>query len=181
MPAMKFYDYDDAERATLYRLFSSLFLGEPEEETILDMKEMFRMTFEETSREIGADFRHLFHEHGGHLRPFESLYNYPLGEKPALWSRVTGEVQDFYRSAGIMVDEEIDLAPDHLSIELLFMSYLVERGLTEEQKRFLNEHLLVWVPLFCDELRQHAVTGFYREVADLLREFLSSDYEELSE
>ena len=175
---MEMYSDDSNERASFYKLFSTLFMKEPDEELLVSMKTMFGMKFDETEREIREDFGHLFLEQAGHLQPYESLYNYALGDRPRLWGRATGEVQGLYHSAGIMIDEEINLLPDHLSAELLFMSYLIENGLTEEQERFLSEHLLAWIPEYCDEIQKHARTTFYREAAELLKEFVSSDSQE---
>ncbi len=179
---MEFYEYDseESERAALYKLFSDLFMKEPAEETLVEMKEMFQMKFDDSSEEIRRDFTSLFLGKDLHLSPYESLYNYPLGDTPRLWGRATEEVQALYRAAGLMIDEEIDLIPDHVSVELLFMSYLVENGFIEKQRVFMEEHLHRWIPDYCDEVRKHAGTTFYKEVADLLREFLATDLEELS-
>ncbi|HXX57186.1 MAG TPA: molecular chaperone TorD family protein [Thermodesulfovibrionales bacterium] len=175
-------DGDDIdERASLYRLFSSLFVKEPDEELLVSMKSMFKMAFDDTEREIREDFGYLFLGHAGHLQPYESLYNYALGDRPRLWGTATGEVQGLYHSAGVMIDEEIDLIPDHVSAEFLFMSYLIENGLREEQRRFLDDHLFAWIPAYCDEMQKHARTTFYREVAGLLKEFVSSDSQELDD
>ena len=175
---MTLIDDDNYERSALYKLFSSLFMQEPPEETLVTMRGMFQMKFEETASEIGKDFRHLFQEPAGHLQPYESLYSYPLGDKPRLWGKVTKEIQERYRSAGLMIDDAIHLIPDHISAELLFMSYLIEQGLTDRQTSFLEDHLLAWIPEYCTELQKHAYTTFYKEVAELLKEFVSSDYEE---
>lgn len=45
-------------------------------------------------------------------------------------------------------------------------------ALIEAQARFLHDHLLTWVPAFCDELEAHATTPFYRGVAQMLRAYL---------
>lgn len=170
-----YFGNEEAERAALYKLFASVLMREPDEETSMSVKAMLGSEFTETQKEIAEDFRGLFRDH---LRPYESLYNYPLGDRPRLRGRAAEKVQEIYRSAGLVIDEEIDLIPDHLSVELLFMSYLIERGLLDEQKSFLEEHLLQWVPAFCDEIKKHARTTFYREVADMLKELLSSDHDE---
>jgi TorA maturation chaperone TorD len=80
-----------------------------------------------------------------------------------------------------MIDEEISIIPDHISAELLFMSYLIENGLTEHRIKFLREHLFRWVPEYCDEIQRHANSAFYKEVANILKEFILSDYELMSE
>ncbi|NTU42488.1 MAG: hypothetical protein HGA78_05455 [Nitrospirales bacterium] len=90
----------------------------------------------------------------------------------------TEEVQEFYRSVGLAMDDEVNLIPDHVSVELLFMSWLIENGLAEQEEAFMEDHLLKWLPLYCDEVRELARTGFYKDIADLLKELILTDYEE---
>jgi TorA maturation chaperone TorD len=172
-----FYGGKDIERAKLYKLFSSLFVQEPTDEILIEVKNVFDLKFTDTLFEIWMDFGYLFSGPEGHLPPYESLHHYPLGESPKLWGKATEEVQKFFQSVGLTIDEEIDLIPDHLSAELLFMSYLVENGLIERQKSFLEKHLLAWVPEYCSEIQRNAQTTFYRETAELLRELIVSDGE----
>lgn len=169
------------ERARLYELFSSLFIKQPTEEVLVQLREMFEMKFDDSPGEVAMDFGTLFLNPAAHLSPHESLYNYSLEETPKLWGKVTEEVQAIYRSVGLTVDEEAALIPDHIAMELLFMSYLVGNGLVEQQRTFMEDHLFQWVPDYCDEVEKHAHTMFYREVAVVLREFVLSDHEELAE
>ena len=74
--------------------------------------------------------------------------------------------------------QEFELIPDHLYLELLFMSYLIETNKYDLQKKFLEEHLMNWVPYYCDELASQAKTVFYREVAEITRDFLVSESQE---
>ncbi len=172
-------DYgDEGEVAELYKTFAQLFMKAPETEELLRLKELFDMTFEETEREVREDFCRLFVEPSTRIPPYESLYRYPLGHSPKLWGTATAEVQSLYRSAGLTIDQAADLVPDHLSAELLFSSYLIENGMSELQRKFLSEHLSLWVPEYCDEIARHAHTMFYREVAKLLKELILSDYGE---
>ncbi len=177
---MESYGDEEIDRAELYKLFSALFMEEPREEVILRIKEIFRMKFNDTLHDIKTDFVGLFMRPDFHLSPHESLHNYPLGETPRLWGRAAYEVQESYRSAGLIIDDESEVIPDHLGVELLFMSYLVESDLAAQQWKFMGEHLIRWVPEFCDEVEKHAATGFYKEVAILLREFVVSDNAGLS-
>ena len=153
-------------------------MQEPTNEILIKIADIFGIPGDGSLFEIRMDFRNLFSEPAGHLLPCESLYNYPLWDVSRLWGKATEEIQKCYRSAGLMIDEEIDLIPDHLSIELLFMSHLIENRFTEHQKSFLKEHLRVWVPEYCDEIQEHAQTTFYKEIAALLKEFISIECEE---
>ncbi len=175
---MDFIDDDDLERVNFYRLFSSLFLQEPGEKTLIEIEDVFGFKFHDTANEIRTDFTYLFSKPAGHLPPYESLYNYPIWEKPRIWGKATGEVQRFYQLTGIVIDEETELIPDHISAELLFMSYLIEKGFTEHQKSFLQNHLFIWIPVYCDEIKRYARTSFYKQIVSLLREFIIIECEE---
>lgn len=175
---MSLFNDDALDRSNFYKLFSPLFLREPDGETLIRIKDIFEIKFGDSSEEIRTDFAYLFSDAAGRIPPYESLYNYPLSDKPQLWGDVTKEVQALYEATGIALDEELDLIPDHLSLELLFMSYLIESRLIEQQKIFLENHLLAWVPDYCDEVKRVARTSFYGRVAELLTEFILDECEE---
>jgi TorA maturation chaperone TorD len=63
---------------------------------------------------------------------------------------------------------------------MLFMSYLIENGISELQKRFLEEHLAKWIPEYCSELQKYAAAVFYKEVANIIKEFILSEQELMS-
>ena len=52
------------------------------------------------------------------------------------------------------------------------------RHCLKTQKRFLEEHLVKWVPHFCDEVIKNAEVSFYRELAKLTRSFIEFEGEE---
>jgi len=174
---VEIYENEDAERAELYKLFSDLFMSEPAEETLLQAKALFQMNFDTPADEIRKDFVRIFMSPDLHPSPYESLYNFSVGERPGLWGKATGTVNAFYEAAGLTLDEEMTLIPDHLALELLFMHYLIQNGLVEKQEMFLKEHLR-WVPGYCDEMQKHAATPFYKEVAKILKEFMLSEQEQ---
>lgn len=169
---------EDIERSELYRFFAGLFMQEPSDEIIMQAKDMFQLEFDDTFQEIRNDYNHLFSIPDGHLIPCESFYKYPVVEKGRLWGVVAEDVESFYSSTGLMIDEETNLMPDHISVEFLFMSYLIDNRLKGLQKRFLKEHIGLWVPGYCDMLKDHANTGFYKEVADVLKDFILFEIEE---
>lgn len=175
---MNFPDDDARERSDFYKLFAPLFLREPDEQTLTRIKDIFEIKYGDSSNEIRMDFFYLFSDTGGRLPPYESLYNYPMSDKPRLWGRATEEVQALYESAGLVIDEEVEFIPDHLFAELLFMSYLIENHLMEQQKFFLEDHLLAWVLDYCDEIKRIARTSFYKRVAELLNDFILDECEE---
>ena len=171
---MAVYDYSNIERAEAYKVLSDFFLRAPEEDMLRAIKEDFDLESEEKAEEIQRDFDRLFSYPEGKLPPIESFFLTLESTSSA------EEVAGFYADAGLTIDEEFVLTPDHLYLELLFMSYLIENNRYELQRRFLQEHLMNWVPSYCDELVREAQTVFYREIAEITRDFLISEAEEES-
>lgn len=161
----------------MYKVFSALFVKEPDDETLEQVKETFGIQSEDSQEEVKRDFENLFLEPEPRAAPYESLYNFGPEDKAGTIRKASLEVQAFYETTGLGIEEGTEVVPDHLSVELLFMGYLVENGLIEKQRAFLREHLIVWVPGYCDEIGKYAATDFYREMADILKEFLLSEYE----
>ena len=169
---MAVYDYSNIERAEAYRILADFFLKAPEEHMLRTIKEDFELESEESADEIRRDFDRLFSYPEGKLPPIESFFLTLESTSSA------DEVSGFYATAGLTIDEEFELIPDHLYLELLFMSYLIETNKFDLQKKFLGEHLMNWVPDYCDELSSQAKTVFYREVAEITRDFLIAESEE---
>ncbi len=172
---MDIYYEEPENRIKLYRIFSSLFIKEPTDKELIDAVKLFEITTTETGDEIRADYIQLFSNYAGQLLPYESLYNYEITDIPKVWGNATIEVQKIYRSANIIIDEDLDIVPDHISAELLFMSYLIENELVELQAKFLSEHLCLWIPYFCNDIMDIAMSGFYRQVAAALKAFIISE------
>lgn len=96
--------------------------------------------------------------------------------------KVTDAAQ-FYLEAG-MVDFCVELGPpDYLGTQLRFMSVLAYQEMLahqaaddalaahwlDMQQRFLEAHLLDWVPAHCDKLAQQAKTDYYHTLSNLLK------------
>ena len=109
--------------------------------------------------------------------PYESVV---LGQE--MNSDLVLDVVQCYQEAGL-TDFCLELGPpDFLGTELRFMSILVyqemlahqavDAGLAAQwlamQRRFLESHLLNWVPEHCERLAAMAKTPFYKALAQLL-------------
>jgi TorA maturation chaperone TorD len=104
------------------------------------------------------------------------------------------DVIDAYADAGFD-GLAAELGPaDYLGTELRFMSLLCYRemearrgddaGLApawlQRQQRFMDEHLLAWVPAHCERLAAKAATPFHAALARLLAQACRVDREDLS-
>ncbi|MBI3376683.1 MAG: molecular chaperone TorD family protein [Betaproteobacteria bacterium] len=121
--------------------------------------------------------------------PFESV---------ALESRLMGDstmaVEAAYREAGFEPPVPEAGPSDHLGAELRFLSLACYREMEAWQaddsaaaaawiareRRFLDEHLLVWVPGHCERLAQAAETPFYRAIVPLIAQTCQTDRNEIA-
>ena len=143
---------------------------------------------------LAVEYTRLFIGPKDHIPPFESLYNFKKGEIRQIWGTATVEVKRIIESAGLSFRKDYGGIPDHISIELEFMQKLVkkEAELWDEQKngsllfktiklekKFIDEHLKVWIPSFCQKVKEAARYGFYRNVTELTEDFIVTEKEEV--
>jgi TorA maturation chaperone TorD len=103
------------------------------------------------------------------------------------------DVIDAYADAGFD-SLAAELGPaDYLGTELRFMALLCYREMEAHrgndtgvapawllrQQRFMDEHLLAWVPVHCERLAARAATPFYAALATLLAQACRVDREDL--
>jgi TorA maturation chaperone TorD len=126
---------------------------------------------------------------GEYTRLFIGPHRLPVQPYESWWvdGKLMGgsllKVKQVYRKAGIAKANEYAEPEDHIAFELRFMHYLCEEELsanTEEriaeclnmQKEYLNDHLLMWVPDFCDALTENKLSDFYKGIARLTKGFI---------
>ncbi len=117
--------------------------------------------------------------------PLESVYT---SRDKLIMQGAYEAVLRILRSHGLMTEHE-DLYPDHLGVELEFLSYLSGEALKaleandgealekhlDESKEFLEQHILNWTPRFFDDQAAVACTPFYKELAGVTRAFIEED------
>jgi hypothetical protein len=164
---------EDTDRAEAYKVLADIFFEAPVGDSLEAIKEDFNLDSREGEDDIRADFNYLLAYPGGEMLPLESLFS-------ASGNTAVAEVTRFYLDAGLTIEEAFQLMPDHISLEFLFMSYLIETERPELQRKFFEEHMMKWVPGYCVKLKETAKTLFYREIAGIVEDFLSAEYEEMS-
>ena len=136
-------------------------------------------------KRIIVDYTKLFIGPFGTLAaPYGSIY---LENGEMLMGNSTVNVEDLYAEEGIVV--EIKEVPDHVAIELEFMSILANRKVEamramdeksveryhQKQLNFLDIHLGRWIEEFTEKVEKNAQTAFYRNLAQVTREFILKD------
>ncbi len=83
-----------------------------------------------------------------------------------------------YKEAGLEAPEEFTGSPDHLVLELEFLSHLY-RGATEiDIRTFVTDHL-DWIPLLKEEVKKSHPHPFYVSVLEVLDLFLKEEKGEM--
>jgi len=120
--------------------------------------------------------------------PFESAWR--TGAAPG---EIAREIENAYAGAGF-AEIDMEAGPqDHLAVELKFMALLAlkeaeavesgdaatARARMNEQKAFLERHLLGWVPRWTDALAQGTQEPMYWALAGMIGALLSQTLEDL--
>lgn len=152
---------------------------------------------ESVRKDLAADHSALLLAMSTHaVSPYESVYT---SEEHLMMQAARDEVVAAYASSGFAKAGEYHVPEDHISLELDFMAALGNRAanavdtvlaaqvdtesdpLAEAERDmnaqidFLERHLFVWAPQFCDELEKRAATPFYRGVSQMLRTFIDQE------
>lgn len=103
-------------------------------------------------------------------------------------------IRSMYADSGVVFNKLTGERDDHIAMELEFMAVLAEGmrskadlshmrhsclEMADTQIRFLEVHLLKWAPRLAEELIRATKSPLYSGLAELLREFLADDLEQL--
>ena len=145
---------------------------------------------EELLEDLAIEYTGLFLGPGRHISPHESIhYERDDGDWGKHWGASTVEVKKFVESLGLQYKESDTSIPDHISVELELMQKIIskEKEAWEKndgkgalhylkiEKMFMDDHIIQWVPRFCDEITANAELSFYREMAGLTKNFIQVD------
>lgn len=123
------------------------------------------------------DYLTLFTGTGNPLAPpYESVYR---SKEHLMFDKQTSEVREFYKSYGWESKFKGKIPDDHLGIELLFLTLMIEKYLDlddeacnaemrNEIRRFINQHLTTWVPEWNSHIQENAKTLSYRGIGTLI-------------
>ncbi len=117
--------------------------------------------------------------------PYGSVY---LDGDRRVMGNSTMEVIRMYQDEGLSGNNESNELPDHIAVELEFMSFLIFKeieamikfdlgtalGAVEKQNRFLGEFLGRWVEPFCEKIKEGTDNEFYTALAHCTSTFIGS-------
>ena len=125
---------------------------------------------------LSEDYFRLFEVNATPLAPaFESVYL----KAEELPERDETNESEFYNTYGWESTVRGKVSDDNLGIELLFLTYLIDRYLNldddpcrremrKEIRRFIKDHLLSWIPKWNEDVQEHSRTLCYKGIGNLI-------------
>jgi TorA maturation chaperone TorD len=121
------------------------------------------------------DYFRLFTGQDSLAPAFESLYK---NHTPATYNPES--VSDFYKSYGWESRFKGKVDDDHLGVELLFLTLMIEkylefddeacrREMKNKIRRYINKHILSWVPEWNKDVQAHSRTLGFKGVGTLIQ------------
>lgn len=115
--------------------------------------------------------------------PYGSVY---LDGEKTVMGDSTMEAIKMYEEQGLSMDSEFRNLPDHITVELEFIYYLIFKEVEaleksqwdaaldfiKKQELFLDNFLQRWVNPFCDRIKQGTDNEFYTSLADCVSAFI---------
>ena len=140
---------------------------------------------DELLHELAVDATRLHYGDGQLVRNTEGLWrlNDEGREGVFIINRYAREVSDFMHAAGVVRAGSYNDSMDSIENECYFMSilasspqYLIDAGKDPQQifDQFMDEHMKLWVPGFCDQVCEHTKLVYYKAVCTLLKEFVEA-------
>jgi putative dimethyl sulfoxide reductase chaperone len=135
------------------------------------------------------DYLSLFVGTGNPLAPpYESVYR---SKDHLMFDQQSTEVREFYKSYGWESKFKGKIPDDHLGIELLFLTLLIEKYLElddeacenemkNEIRRFIDQHILSWIPQWNNNIQEYSKTIGYKGIGTLIYACIEDIYGLLS-
>ncbi|MGZ3523292.1 MAG: TorD/DmsD family molecular chaperone [Thermodesulfobacteriota bacterium] len=173
---------------TLYSFFEEYIESQGEEKDILKgfiEKERSENLLEELKDEYDRLFSGLSQDSislvESSYKPWTEDPHCPLpfaSERGLLMGDSALHLLEVYNQCGLEASEEFKGCPDHMAMELEFLSYLYRWATDVEIKLFIEDHLN-WIPLLKEELNRCDPHPFYVSALEVLALFLDRERERL--
>lgn len=127
---------------------------------------------EELLEDLAVEFADLYLTHGYRVSPSGSVW---LTEDKLERQMPMFDVRDWYAHYGITVPDWRIRADDHLVHELQFVAFLCRHGdgiAAQDAGRFLDLHVLPWVPEFCQRASARVQQPLYAAIMRLTIAYL---------
>jgi TorA maturation chaperone TorD len=127
---------------------------------------------------LAVDFADIYLNHALQASPSESVW---VDEEGLERQEPMFQVRDCYRRHGLEASDWRHLPDDHLSLQLWFLAFLFHEGARDvstadglgEAARFMDEHLLRWLPMFSERVSSHCESPYFTGLALLTDAYCS--------
>ena len=192
-------------RKNMYSFLSNLYLFEIDEKQLLALKQMEfpkegtneellegykeiasylseKEANQDTLDELAVDYARIFLSagvaQGKAAFPYESVYT---RKQHLIMQEAGSSAAALYAKKGLEPRKDMYRIPeDHIGLLLEYMGRICDEDVNE-QKEFLQYHLINWVPAFVQDVLKYSSVGFYRGLAKLTKGFLTMEADYLSE
>ena len=123
--------------------------------------------------ELAADFAGIYLNHSFGVSPCESVW---FDEDGLVYQEPMFQAREIYRHYGLEADDWRRRSEDHLVLQLLFVSHLMNvesENALRDAATFLDEHTLRWVDKFAERVATRCDTQFYAGLALLTSAYLN--------
>ncbi|MGB9627452.1 MAG: TorD/DmsD family molecular chaperone [Thermodesulfobacteriota bacterium] len=151
------------------------FLPKPSSQLLLeDLKEEYHRLFSDTGKErisLVESFYKPWTQDPHCFLPFAKEKGFLMGDSAI-------HLLAIFQQCGIEVSDSFKGMPDHLVIELEFLSYLYQKAEDQVIERFIKDHL-DWIPLLKEACERANAHPFYMSLIDVLHLFIQKEKERL--
>lgn len=146
------------------------FLTENPQIILKDLKEEYHRLFSDTGEErisLVESFYKPWTQDPHCSLPFAKEKGFLMGDSAAHLSAL-------FQQCGLEVEDPFKGMPDHIIIELEFLSYLYREAGDEEIRGFIRDHL-DWVPFLKESFERAQAHPFYMSVIEILDLFIRQE------
>ncbi len=166
-------------KASIYRFLQKLFI-EPDEE-FLNFLQQNSKELEDIGIEFNGslnlenlqmEYTRLFLGPKGHMPPYESVFL-----EGRLWGNSASEIKNFIRGIGLELEKDINMPPDHISIEFEILEKIISSKDVEINGMyidFLKRHV-AWIFDFLTQLILKTELKFYQTSFAFSKVFLKEE------
>lgn len=129
--------------------------------------------------ELAADFCQMFlGDTKVGAPPYASVY---LSSEQLMYQEPHDAMAKILTDAGMQIDPEFKEPADHIAIQLDYLGNLIMRegDTSSEQRQFIEQQLMSWLPLWLEASEKKSCNDFYLGFIELLSAYLKLDLAEL--